>query len=673
VLKPPNAHSDSAIPLFMEEDNEVLDWGNEDDEQQQQHYSDSHRTQKGTDFLEVRRGSGDVDDAEDAVSLGGDDDEQDYYSSQRQDSNGNNKSGLPSTPKSATFTQQQQQYKHHPVTPHSQSQSSRELRRENSSNSQKYFTGSSSSPQTTSHSPQRSHSFSKITHALPPKPVVANVPFMHPSHPSIIEATAMSRSTGRDSKSKANGSITGVGPSGKPTSSGEPNTAKNASSDSPLPPDWEVRHPRTGGHGIYYYNVRTHLSTWTRPVSSSSSKEPASGARDRRDSSSTAVGGRLTFDSSMVPATSDHQSPSSSFHSSRPPLDFDLGDSQKQLLQVVPPPLSSTTTLSYEDRHYRPAGGDTTNAADNSNPSFGFNSSSNKREFDSRYAPQQSFTPVMSPQHERFRSLSRSPPPPPQRGRDSARQSRATQRPGRGQHAHVQTDSSQRERDTHRTHALASPAPHWDPLPVEINMNNHAYPPSPNPRRQQRQNQQQQQQDADVDQSFDSFEDRDRPMTRNSRGGRNQNREQSHNRGEEARIREQQSQSQTQNVSAPSTLSASSSYICLSSGTRIWQRQRQCLHYHCPYHNHSHGGGCFASQAKISLGLAACAMPACHPYYMSISLFPRPPLLFPNHRLKDAHLDSICFFPSFFTLLPNPVFPPLVFFLFLPIFISYRS
>lgn len=31
------------------------------------------------------------------------------------------------------------------------------------------------------------------THALPPKPVVASMPFLHPSHPSLIEATAMSR------------------------------------------------------------------------------------------------------------------------------------------------------------------------------------------------------------------------------------------------------------------------------------------------------------------------------------------------------------------------------------------------------------------------------------------------------------------------------------------------
>ena len=35
--------------------------------------------------------------------------------------------------------------------------------------------------------------------------------------------------------------------------------------DDSLPPDWEIRYPRTGGQDAYYYNTKTDESTWTRP------------------------------------------------------------------------------------------------------------------------------------------------------------------------------------------------------------------------------------------------------------------------------------------------------------------------------------------------------------------------------------------------------------------------
>ncbi|KAF9455878.1 hypothetical protein BDZ94DRAFT_1136262, partial [Collybia nuda] len=224
----------------MEDENEVLDWGNEDDEQQHQ---DLQRKTSLAD-LDAKRNTGDADDAEDAVSLGEDEDEQDRYDFQEEPGNGTNEDeNKPvSTPKSTSQESGQQQ-------PHS----STDLRRDDSSTTQ--LNSSAGSPNrtqgsTNQKSPQRSQSFTsttRLTHALPPKPVVTNVPFLHPSHPSIVEATAMStRTTGRSG--------------GKSLSSGP------VESDvTPLPPGWEVRHPRGGGRDVYYYNIQTQESTWSRP------------------------------------------------------------------------------------------------------------------------------------------------------------------------------------------------------------------------------------------------------------------------------------------------------------------------------------------------------------------------------------------------------------------------
>ncbi|KAJ6616503.1 hypothetical protein B0H10DRAFT_1397623 [Mycena sp. CBHHK59/15] len=118
------------------------------------------------------------------------------------------------------------------------------------------------------------------THALPPKPVTTVPAFMHPSHPSSIEATLMAPSTVKDGKDT------------KPKSSTAPNdgktktsTASNGSNapghhslnsksgssdrdrDQALPEEWEVRQSRTGGStsSHFYYNKLTYKSTWERP------------------------------------------------------------------------------------------------------------------------------------------------------------------------------------------------------------------------------------------------------------------------------------------------------------------------------------------------------------------------------------------------------------------------
>jgi hypothetical protein len=168
------------------------------------------------------------------------------------------------------------------------------------------------------HSPGRSH-LSKLTHALPPKPVVTSVPFVHPFHSHIIEARAMSRNTGRaEWEKKTNGNIS--------------NDSHNDDVDK-LPPDWEVRHPRSGGRGIYYYNVKTHKSTWTFPANTLASSPTQEKESDKTTPAESANRDKLQFEG----ATAAERTPTS--RSSR----FD------------PPLQAAPIALSYEDRHYRPS------------------------------------------------------------------------------------------------------------------------------------------------------------------------------------------------------------------------------------------------------------------------------------------------------------------------------
>ncbi|OAX39677.1 hypothetical protein K503DRAFT_865222 [Rhizopogon vinicolor AM-OR11-026] len=256
---------------MLEDETEVLDWGNEEEDQ---------------DFTEA---SLIVEDAEDAVSLGGDEDDEFLTYQSRVSQSATQRTQSPS--KTVYHTEKQEMTagvdargkapeRDRPRTP-------------------------TRPPQETQTAPEsipalsRQLSFGKLTHALPPKPVVSSVPFMHPSHPSIIEATAMAARIDRDKKN-------GIVPKSTTFDSGDA-----------LPPDWEVRHPRNG-RGVYYYNSRSKESTWTRPGSSTS-------ARDRRDS-------RIaddTRDMAAISMTDDS-------------LTSRIGRSD------------ADTTLSYDDRHYRP-------------------------------------------------------------------------------------------------------------------------------------------------------------------------------------------------------------------------------------------------------------------------------------------------------------------------------
>lgn len=331
----------------MEEDSELLDWGNEDDE----------LGQFGNQQTGVVDG---VEDAEDAVSLGGDEDDTEHYYAYQSASNQDlQESSLPAPKASAVLPPPQQQQNSH---------GNREPQRDHSGSSNTPVLQSQNSPQQPPKRRSLSQSLGKMTHSLPPKPVSSTIPFMQPAHPSsIIEATAMSLH--RDKKS--NGSI------GKPISPGD-------AGDS-LPPDWEAKHSRSGG-GVYYYNLKTHQSTWTRPVSGS--KSPIKD-KDR---------GRTQTSESRPSIRSGNNSPS------RPSDQLKPSHSGEE-------PQVSSTALSYDDRHYRP--GEAAQIA---------NVVEKRREerFDSN---KRSSTPPRSPRMSP--GLPPRPPSPIGRGRDEKRSSRS--------------------------------------------------------------------------------------------------------------------------------------------------------------------------------------------------------------------------------------------------------
>ncbi|KAI0702001.1 hypothetical protein BC835DRAFT_1252031, partial [Cytidiella melzeri] len=222
----------------MEEDAEVLDWGNEDDEL---HSTDGGLQQKQ--LLDDRNGGEEEDDA---VSLGDDEDEDIYpYKPVSQDETATHS---PNTPPS--FTQQ------------NGSSSLHEVHRESSVISPK------SSRHHESLSLRRTQSAGKMMHALPPKPIVAPPTS---AHSPATQNTSVSAMIPRERKPNGHG-----------------NLDSSSQSTPSLPPDWEERYPRDGGtRGPYYYNVRTEVSTWIHPGTTSSGvvspakDKDSSGARSR--------------------------------------------------------------------------------------------------------------------------------------------------------------------------------------------------------------------------------------------------------------------------------------------------------------------------------------------------------------------------------------------------------
>ncbi|TCD68367.1 hypothetical protein EIP91_010876 [Steccherinum ochraceum] len=199
----------------MEDDTEVLDWGNEEDEQQTGHFQGDGR-----------------EDAEDAVSLGGDEDDNQelaaYQSHSAQDAD----------PVPSALTPQQSL----PETPSYDGRHDAQYSRV------------SESPQQSRRS--QSSSLSQLKHALPPKPVLISSEYGRSAPPQM--STLAGPMVHRERR---------------PNGLSKEDSGNSVDLADDLPPDWEARKPRGEDTGkFYYYNIKTQESTWTRPTATSSGR-----------------------------------------------------------------------------------------------------------------------------------------------------------------------------------------------------------------------------------------------------------------------------------------------------------------------------------------------------------------------------------------------------------------
>lgn len=264
------------------DDQEVLDWGNEDDELQGFDSNGLSEMKLGVDS----RNGGEQED--DAVSLGDDEDEDIYpYRPTSQDET---ITDPPSTPRGSGLY-------------HNGADKGRDIYRESSITSQK------SSRRNDSPSFQRTQSFGKMVHALPPKPVVALPPPAHSPPTQNTRASAMVRRERR--------------------SNGHAKHDSDSREASSLPPDWEERYPRNGSdRGPYYFNTKTQTATWQHPGTSS-----ATGTNERNK------------DNDVAPRDDSKFS-----GYSRSEEDYDASPRREGKRRSSP-----VGPLSYEDRHYRPS------------------------------------------------------------------------------------------------------------------------------------------------------------------------------------------------------------------------------------------------------------------------------------------------------------------------------
>ena len=331
----PANHTDAT----MDDDTEVLDWGNEDDEIQ------------GPDTYRSYRSSGDGPDnwrdpeeAEDVVSLGGDEDDmQNFYaykSSEEDASRGQSSASKP-TSQSGGQKRDQRDFSSHMPSSSQTSDSASTLR--------------------------RSQSFGKMTHALPPKPVLVASTYIPPS--PVQMSTLASAMVPREKKANGHGK-----------------SGRSLDGDI-LPPDWEVRYSRGDSREKYFYNVKTHESTWTQPGSVSAGGSSPSKGRDV-----------------VTTEAQDARSPRRGEFDESDPADLSEKDTSSRAGRRTRAlsPNNATTSLSYEDRHYRPT--DASNSGDHV-------AASGRRELGDFYrpGPQTDTTPSSRMHNERHRSRSLSP------------------------------------------------------------------------------------------------------------------------------------------------------------------------------------------------------------------------------------------------------------------------
>ncbi|KAG6331831.1 hypothetical protein ID866_7261 [Astraeus odoratus] len=195
----------------MDDDTEILDWGNEDEE-------------RNVGSGEQRSFAAE----EDAVSLGGDE-EDDFLAHQSRVPQGTNRGQTPSRSTESARKRSGSESFPSDTSPRRQQQEKE---------------SDMSAPDQSAALPR------PVTHALPPKPTVTTMSFVHPSHPSIIEATAMASQSDRNKRN------------------GGGSKARSHDNIDALPQGWEIKLSRSTGE-VYYYNPRTEESTWTRPGTAS--------------------------------------------------------------------------------------------------------------------------------------------------------------------------------------------------------------------------------------------------------------------------------------------------------------------------------------------------------------------------------------------------------------------
>lgn len=244
----------------MDEDIEVLDWGHEEDDYP------SYDSRRSRENMGEPRYNVD-EDCDDTVSLGGDEDDL-----------------------GVVYAYQSSSHREKPKSSEVSRHRDRDHHRESSHSGPRQPSDPSSPPS--------SHQHAKFMHALPAKPAIANPPVPVPQS-QLLEASFMINGRDRDRR----------------------NSLKKPVGD-PLPPDWEVRHPRGGGSEIYYYNTKTHESTWVRPILA-----PLNSSLERNEHAD-----RTSHQSAEGASPSDdHASPPKSRAEPLLPQD-----------------------MSFDDRHYRP-------------------------------------------------------------------------------------------------------------------------------------------------------------------------------------------------------------------------------------------------------------------------------------------------------------------------------
>lgn len=311
----------------METENEPLDWGNEEEEQQEALRRASH------DYA-TRQDPRVAEEAEDDTISLGDEEEQGYYYQRdvaqkelysADDIANDPLERPPSVQRRAGST-----------GANDQQRSQHDYRdRDHFEGAPQPSNVSTDSPSRQLHSrnqvPPVQPNTTRLKHALPPKPLPANVPYLPPSHPSIVAATSMTeispRATSNDAK-KINGA------------SGKLDLPPTASD---LPPGWERRYPRGGGQA-YFYNKETYVSTWTHPVSSIPSSSCGQ-SRHRTRSGSSSQTYMTTSNSDM------HHT-----QTSRANRDRSHGRPEPDIEDAPRAAVADPRDLSYEDRHYRPGG-----------------------------------------------------------------------------------------------------------------------------------------------------------------------------------------------------------------------------------------------------------------------------------------------------------------------------